>query len=90
MTPRGFFDCLNVAAAEQRQARAVEVAPSGDQSMELDAAAEVAAFVDRAAPSAIETIRPVARSSSTGFSGSNRNTPLADAAGFYSGGQRRQ
>lgn len=90
MTPRGFFDCLDVAVAEQNQARAVEVEPSGDQSTELDEAAEVAAFVDRAAPSAIETIRPAVRSSSTSFSSSNRNTPLADAAGFYSSGQRRQ
>ena len=52
------------------------------------AAAEVAAFVDRPAPSAIEATRPAARSSSNSYSGSNRNTPLAEAAGIYSSGQR--
>ena len=88
MTPRGFFDCLDVAAAEQRQAQAVEVEPVGDQSTELDAAAEVSAFVDRSAPSAIEATRAAARSSDSSYSGSNRNTPLAEAAGFYSSGQR--
>ena len=88
MTPRGFFDCLDVAAVEQYQAQAVEVEPVGDQSTELDTAAEVAAFVDRPAPSAIEATRPAARSSSSSYSGSNRNTPLAEAAGIYSSGQR--
>lgn len=88
MTPRGFFDCLDVAAADPRQVQTVEVEPVGDQSAELDAAAEVAAFVDRHAPSAIEATRPAARSSSNSYSGSNRNTPLAEAAGIYSSGQR--
>ncbi|HBX5338420.1 TPA: hypothetical protein MH415_30665 [Klebsiella pneumoniae] len=88
MTPRGFFDCLDVASADPRQAQAVEVEPVGDQSTDLDAAAEVAAFVDRPAPSAIEATRPAARSSSNSYSGSNRNTPLAEAAGIYSSGQR--
>ncbi|WP_251850719.1 hypothetical protein [Enterobacter asburiae] len=88
MTPRGFFDCLDVAAADPHQAQAVEVEQPGDQSTELDAAAEVAAFVDRPAPSAIEATRPAARSSSNSYSGSNRNTPLAEAAGIYSSGQR--
>ena len=88
MTPRGFFDCLDVAAADPRQAQAVEVEAVGDQSTELDVAAEVAAFVDRPAPSAIEATRPAARSSSNSYSGSNRNTPLAEAAGIYSSGQR--
>ncbi|MBO9333193.1 hypothetical protein ACNQRN_30500 [Pseudomonas aeruginosa] len=88
MTPRGFFDCLDVAAADPRQAQTVEVEPVGDQSAELDAAAEVAVFVDRPAPSAVEATRPAARSSSNSYSGSNRNTPLAEAAGIYSSGQR--
>ena len=88
MTPRGFFDCLDVTATEPRQAQAVEVEPVGDQSTELDVEAEVAAFVDRPAPSAIEATRPAARSSSNSHSGSNRNTPLAEAAGIYSSGQR--
>lgn len=88
MTPRGFFDCLDVAAADPRQAQTVEVEPVGDQSAELDAAAEVAAFVDRPAQSAIEATRLAARSSRNSYSGSNRNTPLAEAAGIYSSGQR--
>lgn len=86
MTPRGFFNCLDVA--EQRQAQAVEVEPVGDESTDADPAAEVAAFIDRPAPSAIDATRPAARSSSNSYSGSNRNTPLAEAAGIYSSGQR--
>lgn len=85
MKRSGFFDCL---ALDQVQRPAVEFEPPGDQSTELDAAAEVAAFVDRPAPSAIEATRPAARSSSNSYSGSNRNTPLAEAAGIYSSGQR--
>lgn len=81
----GFFDCL---AFDQVQRQTVEFEQLGDQSTELDAAAEVSAFVDRSAPSAIEATRPAARSSSNSYSGSNRNTPLAEAAGFYSSGQR--
>ena len=88
MTPRGCFDCLDVAAAEQRQAQAVEVEPVCVQSTDADPAAEVAAFVDCSVPSSIEAARPAARSSSNSYSGSNRNTPLAEAAGFYSSGQR--
>jgi len=84
MKRSGFFDCL---ALDQVQQPAVEFEQPGDQSTELDAAAEVAAFVDRPVPSAIEITRP-ARSSSNSYSGSNRNTPLAEAAGIYSSGQR--
>ena len=64
MTPRGFFDCLDVAAAELRQVQAVEIEPVGDQSADADPVAEVAAFVDRPAPSVIEATKPAARSSS--------------------------
>lgn len=39
MAPRGFFDCLDIAAVEQRQARAVEVALVDDQSTDADLAA---------------------------------------------------
>ena len=85
MKRSGFFDCL---ALDQVQRLAVEFEQPGDQSTELDTAAEVSAFVDRSAPSAIEATRPAARSSSNSYSGSNRNTPLAEAAGFYSCGQR--
>lgn len=84
MKRSGFFDCL---ALDQVQQPAVEFEQPGDQSTELDAAAEVAAFVDRPVPSAIEITR-LARSSSNSYSGSNRNTPLAEAAGIYSSGQR--
>lgn len=84
MKRSGFFDCL---ALDQVQRPAVEFEQPGDQSTELDAV-EVAAFIDRPAASAIEATRPAARSSGNSYSGSNRNTPLADAAGFYSSGQR--
>ncbi len=85
MKRSGFYDCL---AFDQVQRQAVEFERPGDQSTELDAAAEVSAFVDRSAPSAIEVTRAAARSSDSSYSGSNRNTPLAEAAGFYSSGQR--
>ena len=67
MTPRGFFDCLDVAAAEQRQAQAVEVEPVDDQSTDADPAAEVAAFVDRPASPVIEATKPAARLRLVGF-----------------------
>ena len=54
MTPRGFFDCLDVAAAEQSQAQAVEFEPVGDQSTDAGREAEVAAFVNRPASATIE------------------------------------
>ncbi len=85
MKRSGFFDCL---ALDQVQQPVVEFERPGDQSTELDAVAEVAAFVDRPVPSAINATRPAAKSSSNSYSGSSRNTPLADAAGFYSSGQR--
>ncbi|WP_427926992.1 hypothetical protein [Xanthomonas perforans] len=66
----------------------MKVAQPGDQSTKLDAAAEVTDCVDRPAPSAFEITRPAARPSSNSYSGSNRNTPLAEAAGIYSSGQR--
>lgn len=63
MTPRGFFDCLDVAvaAAEQRQAHAVEFEPVGDQSTDAGHEAEVAAFVSRPAQTAIEAARPAVK-----------------------------
>ncbi|EMA4490278.1 hypothetical protein RVS57_001296 [Pseudomonas aeruginosa] len=85
MKRSGFFDCLTL---DQAQQPAVEFEQPGDQSTELDAAAEVTTFVDRPAPSAFEITRPAARPSSNSYSGSNRNTPLAEAAGIYSSGQR--
>jgi hypothetical protein len=52
MTSRGFFDCLDVAAAERHQAHPVEFEPVGDQSTDADHEAEVAAFVNRPAQAA--------------------------------------
>ena len=91
MTPRGCFDCLDVAAAEQRQAQALEVEPVCVQSTDADPAAEVAAFVDCSVPSSIEAARPAAKVSgnASNCSGSSaRSTPLAEAAGFYGTGSR--
>lgn len=90
MTPRGFFDFLYVAVAEQRQTHAVEFEPVGDQSTDADHEAEVAAFVTRPAQAAIEAARPAVKVSgnASNYSGGARSTPLADAAGFYSSGQR--
>ena len=52
--------------------------------------AEVAAFVTRPAQAAIEAARPAVKVSgnASNYSGGARSTPLADAAGFYSSGQR--
>lgn len=91
MTPRGFFDCLDVAAAEQSQAQAVEFEPVGDQSTDAGREAEVAAFVNRPASATIEAARPAVKVSGNASSysgGSARSTPLAEAAGFYSSGSR--
>lgn len=85
MKRSGFFDCL---ALDQVQRSAVEFEQPSDQTIALDASAEVAAFVDRPVPSVIEAARPAARSSSNSYGDSNRNTPLAEAAGFYSSGNR--
>ena len=72
MTPRGCFDCLDVAAAEQRQAQAVEVEPVCVQSTDADPAAEVAAFVDCSVPSSIEAARPAAKVSGNAWRGGQR------------------
>lgn len=91
MTQRGFFDCLDVAAAEQSQAQAVEFEPVGDQSTDAGREAEVAAFVNRPASATIEAARPAAKVSGNASNysgGSARSTPLAEAAGFYSSGSR--
>lgn len=90
MTPRGLFDCLDVAAAEQRQAHAVEFEPVGDQSTDAGHEAEVAAFVNRPAQAAIEAAKPAVKVSgnASNCSGGARSTPLAEAAGFYGTGSR--
>ena len=90
MTPRGFFDCLYVAVAEQRQTHAVEFEPVGDQSTDAGHEAEVAAFVNRPAQAAIEAAGPAVKVSgnASNYSGGARSTPLAEAAGFYGTGSR--
>ena len=92
MTPRGFFDCLDVAVApaEQRQAHAVELEPVGDQSTDAGHEAEVAAFVNRPAQTAIEAARPAVKVSGNASrcSGGARSTPVAEAPRFYGPGSR--
>ncbi|SBV53283.1 hypothetical protein XBLMG947_4102 [Xanthomonas bromi] len=90
MTPRGFFDCLDVAAAEQRQAHSVEFEPVGDQSTDAGHEAEVTAFVNRPAQAVIEAAKPAVKVSgnASDYSGGARSTPLAEAAGFYGTGSR--
>lgn len=90
MTPRGFFDCLDVAAVEQRQAHPMEFEPVGDQSTDAGHEGEVAAFVNRRAQAAIEAARPAVKVSGNAstYSGGARSTPLAKAAGFHSTGGR--
>lgn len=91
MTPRGFFDCLDVAAVEQRQAQAVEFEPVGDQSTDAGREEEVTAFVNRPAPATIEAAKLAAKvgGNASNYSGGGaRSTPLAEAAGFYGTGSR--
>lgn len=44
---RDFFACLDEQDTGADQAQAVRFEPVGDQATELDAAAEVAAFIER-------------------------------------------
>lgn len=87
MKHSGFFDCL---AFDRVQRPAVEFEPAGDESSELDAVAEVAAFVDRPVTSAVIDAKPTAKatSSRSNDGSSAKDTPLAEAAGFYSSGHR--
>lgn len=82
MTPRGFFDCLEVAEAERPQAQAVEFEPVGDHSTDADPRAEVAAFVHRPVP--VIEARPLAVGQIKQSAAAGHITPLAEAAGFYS------
>lgn len=90
MTPRGFFDCLDGAAAEQRQAQAVEFEPVGDQSADAGREAEVTAFVNRPASATIEAARPAAKVSgnASNYSGGSAKYAAGRAASFYSSGSR--
>ena len=87
---QGFIVRLDEHAQGAGQVQAMEFEPVGDQSNELDAAAEVAAFVERSAPACIEAApAPNRRSCKAECIGSStRNTPFSEAAGFYGSGQR--
>lgn len=69
------------------QVQAMKFEPVGDQSSTLDAAAEVAAFVERSAPTVVEVV-PARATKAVGIGSSTRNTPFSEAAGFYGSGQR--
>ena len=83
---QGFIARLDEHAQGADQVQAMKFEPVGDQSNELDAAAEVAAFVERSAPVVVEVVP--ARASKAAGIGSTRNTPFSEAAGFYGSGQR--
>ncbi len=82
---QGFIARLDEHAQGADQVQAMKFEPVGDQSNELDAAAEVAAFVERSAPACIEAApAPNRRSCKAECIGSStRNTPFSEAAGFY-------
>ena len=86
---QGFIARLDEHAQGADQVQAMKFEPVGDQSNELDAAAEVAAFVERSAPACIEAApAPNRRSCKAECIGSStRNTPFSEAAGFYGTGQ---
>ncbi|EBM7492956.1 hypothetical protein D4S77_24410 [Salmonella enterica] len=82
---RSIFDGLDVIDAHETTA---EFDPVGDQSTELDEAAEVAAFVARPSPSlGVQTEREEARVMDKTFGMSTGRTPFAEAAGFLSSGR---
>ncbi|WP_096779510.1 hypothetical protein [Zobellella denitrificans] len=82
---RSFFDGLDVVASQDT---AAHFEPVGDQSAELDAAAEVAAFVGRPDPFPdVETGREEARVMDKSAGTSTGSTPFAEAAGFLSLGR---
>jgi hypothetical protein len=64
------------------------VSPLGDESTELDAETEVAAFVARANPSpGVETERGESRVMDKSVGASTGSTPFAEAAGLLSSGR---
>jgi hypothetical protein len=83
---RDFFACLDGQDTGADQAQAVRFEPVGDQATELDAAAEVAAFIERPDTDieASPTIAGGTRNSECCGS-LTRATPFSDAAGFYEG-----
>lgn len=81
MTPRrSFFDCLEEAAP---QSDAVSFEPVGNQSCEVDASMEVAAFVEPPA-SVIEAVPDSAGEcrKAKSMSGTTMRSPFAEAAGY--------
>ena len=85
---RDFFACLDEQDTGADQGQAVRFEPVGDQATELDAAAEVAAFIERpdTVIEASPTIAGCTRNSECCGS-RTRATPFSDAAGFYEGGR---
>lgn len=82
---RSFFDALDVIATQDT---VLQFEPVGDQSTELDEAAEVAAFVARPSPSlGVQTEREEARVMDKTVGMSTGRTPFAEAAGFLSSGR---
>lgn len=70
-----------LAALDERQVEVqVFVSPLGDQSTEVDAAAETAAFVARPDPMREIETKPV---STEAKGGSNQRSAFAEAAGLY-------
>lgn len=83
MTPRrSFFDCLEEAAPQsEKWSRSFE--PVGNQSCEVDASMEVAAFVEHPA-SVIEALPDSAGEcrKAKSMSGTTMRSPFAEAAGY--------
>lgn len=81
----GFFDCLDRLDVSKPNAEA-STELVGDPVTELDAEAEIAAFVDRpvcaADSEADRPVRPINRSTAA-----SQSTPLGDLMGFYRGGR---
>lgn len=86
---RDFFACLDEQDTGAEQAQAVRFEPVGDQAAQLDAAAEVAAFVERPDPAieAASTIAGERMRNSESCGSRTRATPFSDAAGFYENGR---
>ncbi|BEH16714.1 hypothetical protein [Marinobacter shengliensis] len=82
---RSFFDALDVIATQDT---VLQFEPVGDQSTELDEAAEVAAFVGRPSPAlGVQTEREEARVMDKTVGMSTGRTPFAEAAGLLSSGR---
>ncbi|HEM8494507.1 hypothetical protein [Burkholderia multivorans] len=81
MTPRkSFFDCLEAAAP---QGDAVSFEPVSNQSCDVDASMEVAAFVERSTPG-IEVVPDTAGEcrKAKSMAGTTMGSAFAEAAGY--------